>query len=173
MISAKERWKDIPNFEGLYQASSFGRIKSLGNACARKEKILKGAIAGTGYFYVTLWKKGKHKRFRLSRIIAITFIKSDDSKMDVNHINGNKLDNRIENLEWLSRSDNHLHAYRRGLKLPPQSKSVLQCDLNGTIIKKWDSVIKASSELNFKISNISACALGKRKRAYGFTWKYL
>lgn len=117
-----EIWKDIEDYEGIYQVSNLGRIKSLsrnrrfmyGQICKTKEKILKNRIKEDGYVIIGLHKNNKTKMFRVNRLVLQTFV--GQSKLDCNHKNGIKADNRLDNLEWCTRSENHKHAYRLGLK---------------------------------------------------------
>ena len=120
-----ELWKDIPNYEGIYEASSFGRIRTKEGKTTHtkrhgvrhwKSRILKGR----GDFYktgkrVSLWKDGKCKEWLVARLIAMTFLGMPKESDTVNHKNGNRLDNHIENLEWLSIADNIRHAFDTGL----------------------------------------------------------
>jgi hypothetical protein len=109
-----EEWKDIEGYEGLYQVSNHGRVKSFKYG---KEKILKGSITTKGYLQVYLHKDNKIKRFNGHRLIAIHFIPNPDNKPQVNHIDGNKLNNNISNLEWNTQSENLNHAFDTGLKI--------------------------------------------------------
>ena len=124
----EEIWKDIPGYEGIYQASSFGRIKSVKGKTTYskmhgkrvwKERILKPKACADynlcGY-RVSLWKDNKHKDFLVARLVCTTFHENlIDTKMTVNHKDGNRLNNNSENLEWLSLGDNIRHGFEHGL----------------------------------------------------------
>ena len=118
-----EVWKDIEGYEGLYQVSTCGNIKSLakprkngnGRSYTQKEKLLKQTFTSTGYKKVELYKDGKRKGFKVHRLVAIAFIPNPDNKPEVNHIDGNKINNNIDNLEWVTSSENSIHAYETGL----------------------------------------------------------
>ena len=105
-----ETWKDIVGYEGLYQVSTLGRVKSLTTGCIRKTYF-----DTNGYQLVTLNKNGQKTRKRIHRIVAETFIDGFNVKLDVNHKDGNKSNNCVENLEWCTRSQNVTHAFRNGL----------------------------------------------------------
>lgn len=102
-----EQWRSIPGYEGIYQVSSEGRVK---NAYGH---VLKPETAKNGYKRVTLFDK---KKFQVHRLVALAFIPNPDNKEVVNHRNGVKADNRVENLEWVTWSENAKHAYATGLK---------------------------------------------------------
>jgi hypothetical protein len=110
-----EIFKDIPGYEGKYQASNLGKIKSLGNNAKRSEKILKASLEGSGYEFVNLYKNTERTSLKIHRLVAITFISNPENKKTVNHINGNKLDNNVNNLEWSTYSENLRHAFKIGL----------------------------------------------------------
>lgn len=115
----EEIWKDIQGYEGLYQVSNLGRVKSLARLDTRgqrvSEKILKLGKHRAGYFRVNLYKNGKMKQYLVHRLVALAFIPNPENKEQVNHIDGNKQNNVIENLEWCTHSENIQHAYRTGL----------------------------------------------------------
>ena len=121
----RERWKDIPGYEGIYQASDMGRVRSapgkttqnkLHGTCIWKTRVLKyrGITPKTGY-RVNLWKDKKPKDFLVARLVAMTWLGVSKDNMTVNHIDGNRFNNRVANLEWVSLADNIRHAFETGL----------------------------------------------------------
>ena len=156
----KEIWKDIPNYEGLYQASNLGRIKSLWYG---KEKILKLTDNGNGYLQVFLCKNGIRKIFLVHRLIALTFIPNPNNLPEVNHRNEIKNCNLVDNLEWCTSFYNTRYS---------QNKKVLQYDLNGNFIREWDCAKDVKRILNIDNSGVSCSCNGKRKTAGGYIWRY-
>lgn len=115
----KEIWKDIEGYEGFYQISNLGRVKSLGGWCGtakRKEKIRSTSLTHDGYVKVRLIHQGKDKTMRVHRLVAEAFIANPKNKDTVNHIDGNKQNNMVSNLEWVDRTEQMIHAYGLGLK---------------------------------------------------------
>lgn len=185
----QEEWKSIEGYEGKYEVSNLGRIKSLINNTGKKrEKILKPRISKQGYLYLNLWRGSVAKSKKIHRIVAEAFCKKPTDAQCVNHINGVKTDNRAENLEWCTYSYNIKHAYKEKLITPtkgekngmygvhgkdhPSSKPVLQFDLEGNYIKRWENCVEAGKCLGVNGNSISRCARGDRKKAYGFMWRY-
>lgn len=176
-------WKDIPNFEGLYQANTDGEIRSL-----YSNKILKQEISKNGYCKVMLCKNKKRKLLSVHRIIAQTFLKDYDEKLQVNHKSGIKTDNRLNNLEMVTSKENIIHSFKNGLQKPKTgkehplykkygienktSKKVIQYDLNDNFLKVWNSIMDVERELGINNSNISSCCNGNKKSAGGFKWKH-
>lgn len=180
----KEIWKDIPGYEGLYQVSNLGRVKSLerykdnnGGLVKMPEKIMQGGIRN-GYVLVSLTKDGKRKSFSAHRLVAQAFIQNPEDKPTVNHINGNKRDNRVDNLEWNTDLENIRHAFATGLSGFEHSKnkkgsiSVAQYDENMNLVKIYPSIMEAERQTGIPNRNIALCCRGKHKRIGGYIWKY-
>lgn len=114
-----EIWKDIPEYEGMYQVSNFGRIRSVDRIdnIGRKQKgqIIKSLSHDLGYQRVKLSKDGKLKNYLVHRLVAQAFLMLKGKAGEVNHKDGNKQNNHVDNLEWVTRSDNILHAFRTGI----------------------------------------------------------
>ena len=165
-----EEWRDIPGYEGLYQASTDGRIRTVEGkttSSARfKERHWKSRIMkGRGDNYTTgkrvcLWKDGKCKEFLVARLVALTFLGTPPEGYTVNHIDGNRLNNAINNLEWLSIGDNIRHGFRTGLFTASQRKVVL-IDVYG-ITFEFPSMREASSFLGRNHGYVSDCAKSRK-----------
>ena len=115
-----ETWRDIVNYDGLYQISNCGRIKSFQR---KKPRIMKPAIDSGGYMNIRLSKDGTAKNHNMHVLVARAFVANPYSKPEVNHINGNKWDNHFDNLEWVTDSENKYHAYRTGLRKEAQGEA--------------------------------------------------
>lgn len=169
----KEIWKDIPGYEGLYQVSNYGRIKSL----PRKTKnrfnnglIKKLTLRNNGYFYVNLYnKEHNNKLFTIHRLVALTFIKNVNNLPCINHKDGNKQNNNVDNLEWCTYSFNERHAYKNLLK-HPHRKKVNQYSLQNEYIKTWNSIEEANTF--FKTTHIGECCRKKRNQVKGYKWEF-
>lgn len=188
-----EVWKDIKGYEGLYQVSNLGNIRSL-NAMInckgargidkhiRYGRVLSKAIGTTGYYIIVLSKNSKTKQARIHRLVAEAFIDNPNNYPCVNHIDGNKLNNNVDNLEWCSHSHNNKEAYRLGLKKStwkgkinkenPNSKPIMQFDLEDNFIRNWESAEQVKRELGYCAENIRSCCNGRRKKANGYKWKF-
>ena len=179
-MTKNEIWKDVVGYEGLYQVSNQGRVKSLerklphwrGGERIQKERILKPVVVG-GYLRVGLSVDGKLKMLRVHRLVCEAFHENPDNKSDVNHINENKTDNRAVNLEWSTRRENCNHGSRNERVAKSQSKPVAQYAQDGELIKVWPSTMEAERQAGFNCGNISLAANGNRKTACGFIWKYI
>ena len=170
----EETWKDIKNYQGIYQISNLGKIKN------NKGKLLKQFKNHKGYLTIQLSKNGDSKTYTVHRLVAQAFIPNPDNKPQINHKNCNKEDNKIDNLEWCTNNENKAHAKINGLcKSSPKggsnlrAKKVIQYDIEGRIIRKWDCI--QDIVRCFKIatgSNIIGCCKHKAKTAYGYKWEY-
>ena len=171
----EEIWKDIKGYEGLYKISNFGNVKSLN--IKRNRKL---SITRHGYLYVDLSKNDVRKHFYVHRLVAAAFIDNPDNLPQVNHIDEDKTNNCVSNLEWCDRKYNNNYGKRvhriicTQLNRKDVSKAVLQFDLNGNFIKEYCSSREAARTLgnrDFSV-NISKCSNGIIKTAYGYKWKY-
>lgn len=159
----KEVWKDISGYEGLYQVSNFGRVKSL--KC-RREKILKLEKTKDNYLTIRLSKDKTRKHIGVHRLVAQAFISNPDNLSQVNHKDENKENNFVENLEWCTQVYNMSY----GTRVQRLSMEVNQYDLQGNFIKKWNSIKEAERQLH--IRHISDCCKEKVISAGGYIWKY-
>ena len=173
----KMKIKNIEGYDGIYQVSECGKVYSKRFS---KTIEMKQPITNHGYFQTGLTKNGVRKFWSVHRLVAMQFIQNPENKPCVNHIDGVKTNNLVENLEWCTYSENMQHAFDIGLKKQKKgsenkkSKSVIQFDFHNNIVKIWGSIIDIQRELGFKQGNIvQCCKLNvKYKTAYGFKWRY-
>ena len=171
-----EKWKDIKGYEGRYQISSLGRVKSLNYNKTGKEKILKLKTSRNGYLLIDLWEKGKGKTYSVHRLVATHFIDNSNNYPQINHKDENKLNNRVENLEWCTskynmnygtrneKSSKKLSEVMKGKFIgekSPRAKKV-KCITTGEI---FGTVTEASKEYNTYRSDINKCCKGILKTA--------
>ena len=172
-----EIWRDIPNFHD-YQASNYGRIRSKERAITQyghKEYytrnmpsvILKPKPQNSGYLVVWLRRNGRNVACTVHRIIAQTFLFNSFDRAVVNHKDGDKTNNRIDNLEWVTQSDNIKHSYKYKLRKPNKGKQVI-CESTGQIFK---SIKEAAEKTNTNPASIGHCLAGRAKTAGGLIWK--
>ena len=177
-----EIWRDIPNYEGIYQASNMGRIKSLERIDALghrlKEKILKLWVTHNGYYQIQLCKNSKVRYYMVHRLVYEAFNGTIPEGLQVNHINEVKTDNRLSNLNLMTPKENTNwgtgieRMAKKQINRKDQSKLVLQFDLQDNFVKEYPSTKQVERELGFAQAHICACCKGKYKTAYGYKWKY-
>ncbi len=172
-------WKDIPNFEGLYQINEKGEVKDL-----NRNYIRKNSISTTGYYSIRLRKNKKYKNFLIHRLIALLFIPNPNKYPIINHKDSNRLNNDIDNIEWCTHKQNTKAMIDQERNIAPwkdkkgklnhRSKPVLQFDRDMNFIKEWENAMEIQRELGFLAGNVSACCRGNKNYsyAYGFIWKY-
>ncbi|WP_223611763.1 NUMOD4 motif-containing HNH endonuclease [Enterococcus faecium] len=173
----KEIWRPIEGYEGLYEISNLGKIKSNFRQGSTTD-FLKISNNGNGYMMVRLCKNGKAKKYYLHRLLAQTFIDNPEDKPQVNHINENRSDNRLENLEWVTQKENNNHGNHNLnsaiSKRSGKAKKNVQLDLDGNELGRFDFLIEAAKTVNGNSINISRAARNIRNRetAYGYKWRY-
>ena len=159
-----EIWKDVPSdiVNGIigYKISNYGRVKN------HKGRITEGSNHESGYLWVSIAPKS----YLLHRLVAKVFIPNPENKEQVNHIDGNKINTRASNLEWCSNKENSQHAHDTGLQ--PNTKTIVQYDINMNKLNEFKSQVDASNRLNISYSSINRCCKDKIKSTNGFIFKF-
>ncbi len=162
-----EEWRDIKGYEGLYQVSNEGNVRSL-----KKGIILKAANVNNGYLAVQLWDNGIPKMKLIHRLVAEAFIPNPDNLPQVNHKNEDKALNIVENLEWCSAKYNMNYGTAISRRVDKQSRQVEQLDsVTGELIRRWESTNECGRN-GYTQSSVSQCCNGKRKQHKGYTWRF-
>lgn len=173
-----EIWKDIPGYEGLYQASNLGNIRSIAfiNNRGVKHRIkVKAQKEGVwGRMYTMLYKDTKRKNWLVHRLIAITFLPNPNNYPEINHIDGNPKNNRVDNLEWCTASYNMKHAYKNGLNPvikehnEKAKKPIIRNDG-----KYYDCAYRAAEDLGVSVFAIRDVLKGRTTNSKGYTFSYV
>lgn len=185
-----ENWKSITGFEGLYKISTKGRVKSLSRKVYNqngpyqiRERILKTTL-NDGYVYCKLYKEAVQHTIRVHRLVAKAFMPNPENKPRVNHLNSVRNDNRIENLEWATISEDLKHAYKYGNKVSnfvnkgkfgddhPMSVARYQYRLNGEFVARYGSSGEAERMTGISYKSIMEACSGRNKTAGGYIWQY-
>lgn len=169
----REIWKEIPDYDGRYFVSNLGNVKSIYFKKRYKEILLQQYSLDKKYMCVSLTKNWKSKHKKVHRLVAEAFIPNIENKSQVNHKDGNKTNNNVDNLEWCSCSDNLKHAYKTGLR-PSHRKIVMLNKNNGSKIMTFNNSNEACQYIGVNNGNGSICNVcnGKLKTAYGYKWSY-
>ena len=180
----EEIWKQVKGYEGIYEVSNLGRVKSLARTVRAiygrathyseqkvKERILKPSFSTYGYAYVALARNGKSKTTLVHRIVAEAFIPNPDDLPCVNHKDENPSNDCVDNLEWCTYSYNNTYKNIH-LRKKHTNRKIIQYDLDMNELKRWDSITEAAKFYGIQTTNISACCIGKRNHCAGFKWRY-
>lgn len=171
------QWKEIRDYEGLYEINSNGKIRSVPRN-GTKGGILKYCVNKDGYYTVSLCKNKKRKTYSVHRLVALHFLPNNDDTMQVNHINENKLDNRVCNLEWVTTKENINHGTRTKRQVETRNKKLytqkVVCIDKKTmqIVREFDNIPQASEQMGICRECIKRCLDGKRKSTRNHIWKY-
>jgi len=162
-----EVWKNIKGYEGLYQVSNTGNVKNV-----KTGTVLKQSYTSKKYKCCCLRNSGKQTVKVTHRLVAEVFIPNPDRLPQVNHIDEDKCNNNVENLEWCTNDYNAHYGNKIIRCAKSHEKSVIQYDLNGNIIRSWESIKSAADGLNICASHITECCKGKLNKTGNYKWSY-
>ena len=168
-----EIYKDIVGYEGKYQVSNLGNVKSLNYKRSGKEKLLVPYQTANGYMTISLWNNNRGHTEYIHRLVAKAFIDNPDNLPEVNHKDENKQNNSVENLEWCDSKYNMNYgegAHKKSAE--NHKKPIYQYDLQGNFIKEWSSATDIHRELGYSNTNIARCCRGVSKTSHGYIWRY-
>lgn len=165
-----EEWRDIKGYEGKYQVSNTGKVRSLNYKNTGEVRLLKQNLTRNGYLQISLSKSGKSFFYSVHRLVAEAFIPNSLNLEQVNHKDECKTNNVVENLEWCSCQYNLNYGTHNERMRKTQGKAILQFTKDGEFVKEWESMRCAKRELG--IINITQALKGRYKTAGGFVWKY-
>lgn len=163
----KEIWKDIPGYDNKYQVSNFGNVRSV-----KRKKNLRLFKNNNGYMNVVLYKNSRKKHWRVHRLVAMTFLENVNQHPVVNHIDENKSNNFVENLEWCTHKYNTNYGNAISKRTRNSTKKVYQFTRSGHFIKVWDSATQASEVMNISNKGISQCCNKNKKSYKNYLWSF-
>ena len=164
-MSEVETFVEIEGFEN-YEVSNLGKVRNM-----KTGRILKPSLNHNGYLRLWLYENNKRKHLFFYLFIATTFIDNPEGKPCVNHIDENKLNNDLNNLEWCTVRENNVHGTRTKRIAEKRFKKVIQLDLNNNVLSEFESMKQAERETGVLVCNISSCCSGRSKSAGGFKWR--
>lgn len=165
-----EVWKYIPGYEKKYLVSNFGNIKSINYHRSGKEKIMKPLKRKDGYLKIMLYKNGKYKSYFIHKLVAEVFLENSNNYKYINHKDENKNNNCLNNLEFCTaKYNNNYKKYNRGKK---NKNKINQFDLEGNLIKQWNSLKEIKNNTNYSYYGIFNCLHDRQKTSNYFIWKY-
>jgi hypothetical protein len=176
-----EEWRDIVGYEGYYQVSSCGRVRSVDRkiktgrgyiSCHVKGKIMKIKVHRTGYLEVSLSINGKSKTHKVHRLVSAAFIPNPQNHKEVNHKDENKANNNVDNLEWCTSKYNANYGERNRKSALARSKGIVQIDARGIAVAKYDSLTNAGKSVGGNAQGVFLCANNIIKKYKGYIWKY-
>lgn len=168
--SLEEIWLPIKGFEGQYEVSSFGRVRSLNYKHTGQVRVLSQTKDKFGYLQISLYKNGKEKRYLVHRLVAAAFIPNWFDDPQVNHIDEDKTNNNVYNLEWCDSRYNLTYGSRKISNIK-KSKKILQLTKTGELVREWPSTMEAGRN-GYNKGNIYLCCIGKRQYCKGYIWRY-
>jgi hypothetical protein len=165
----KEIWKAVDGYEGLYEVSNLGRVKSMryANSNSSNPRVLKSPITKGGYPHVGLYKNKKPITRNVHCLVASAFIPNPNNYPTINHIDEDKTNNNVDNLEWCTQEENNNH----GTRVEKISKKTYQYTMDNKLVKIWDSTQEAHRN-GYLSSQISRCCNGIIKQHHGYIWRY-
>ena len=158
-----EQWRAVEGYPG-YEVSNLGRVRKNG-------KLTSSHRTRKGYWQTNLYKRRKQTLHYIHRLVAIAFIPNPENKPTVNHIDGNKDNNRVSNLEWATYLENNLHAIKNHLHRH-YTRAVKQYDLQGNLIAKYKTILEASKATGVNTAGIGGACRGTYKKSGGYIWRY-
>ena len=181
----KEIWKDIEGFEGKYQVSNLGNVKSLNYNGTKFARNLRPKKNMNGYLWVDLWENGVPNHFLIHRIVAMTFIDNPNNYPIINHKDENPLNNTVDNLEWCDYSYNVIYSlerkgkrnnttrkYTRRKNRDLRNKHIIQKTKDNRFVREWKDLGEIDCLTDMRRWPISECCSGNRKTAYGYKWEF-
>lgn len=171
----EEFWKDIKGYEGVYRVSNLGRVKSLdridSSGKKRSGRMMKPGYVGKGYLQIQLHINGKPKHFRVNRLVAQAFLPNTDNKPQVNHIDEDKTNNRIDNLEWTTSTEN-INFGSRNSKVAKANSKPIKVIYRDNTYELWDSATEFAKEFGISQGYINDVLRGRHETAYGMRFVY-